>query len=177
MERGSGASKHPRSSRNDSAIESGLSADEQTGPDDNDPSMSHSSEMSNSDNIKFKDLGINDINSCGETSSVHTIGESNRENDNEDLTVDQNDNGKIPNRDSGIDSPSCCVVGEVFSNDETVEPRKLMLPVANIGMGTRTSVDQKRDSTQDEDSDMDEGSSEEHESTELTKPENNDANK
>lgn len=177
MEPGSGPSKCPRSSRNDSAVESGLSADEQTGPDDNETARSHSPEMSNSDNIKFKDLGITDINSCGESSSVHIIGESNRENDNENLTVDQNDNGKIPNRDSGIDSPSCCVVGEVFSNDETVEPRKLTLPVANIGMSTSTSVDQKRDSTQDEDSDMDEGSSEEHESTELTKAENNDATK
>lgn len=177
MEPGSGPSKCPRSSRNDSAVESGLSADEQTGPDDNEIARSHSPEMSNSDNIKFKDLGITDINSCGESSSVHIIGESNRENDNENLTVDQNDNGKIPNRDSGIDSPSCCVVGEVFSNDETVEPRKLTLPVANIGMSTSTSVDQKRDSTQDEDSDMDEGSSEEHESTELTKAENNDATK
>ncbi|XP_075689997.1 FYVE, RhoGEF and PH domain-containing protein 3 [Rhinoderma darwinii] len=177
MEPGSGPSKCPRSSRKDSAIESGLSADEQTGPDDNDPARSHSPEMSNSDNnIKFKDLGITDLNSCGESSSVHTTGDSNRDNDNEDLT-DQNDNGKIPNRDSGIDSPSCCVVGEVFSNDETVEPRKLELPVTTIEISTSTSVDQKRDSTQDEDSDMDEGSSEEHESTELTKHENCDTTK
>ncbi|XP_044156714.1 FYVE, RhoGEF and PH domain-containing protein 3 [Bufo gargarizans] len=177
MEPGSGPSKCPRSSRNDTAVEGGLSADEQNGPDDNDPAISHSPEMSNSENIKFKDLGITDINSCGESSSVHTVEESNRENDNEDLTVDQNDNGKIPNRDSGIDSPSCCVVEEVFSNDETVESRKLMLPVAAIEMRTSTSGDQKRDSTQDEDSDMDEGSSEEHESTELTKPENSEATK
>ncbi|XP_063796871.1 FYVE, RhoGEF and PH domain-containing protein 3 isoform X2 [Pseudophryne corroboree] len=175
MEPESGPSKCPRSSRKESAVESGLSADEQTGCEDNESEISHSTELSSSDNIKFKELSITDINNCGESLSVHRMGEPSRDNGNEDLTVDQNDNGKIPNRDSGIDSPSCSVVVEVFSNDETTEQRKLILPVTMLEMNT--SVDQKRDSTQDEDSDMDEGSSEEHESTELTKTDNSEATK
>ncbi|XP_077308214.1 FYVE, RhoGEF and PH domain-containing protein 3 [Lithobates pipiens] len=170
MEPASGPSKCPCPSRKDSAVEDGLSADELTGAEDNEPAISHNTDLSSPDNVKFKELSITDINNCGESSSMHRNGEPTRDNGNEELTVDQNDNGKIPNRDSGIDSPSCSVVGEVFSNEEIVEQRKLTLPVT-LEISNSVSVDQKRDSTQDEDSDMDEGSSEEHESTELTKTE------
>lgn len=171
MEPGSGPSKCPCPSRKDSVVEGGLSADELTGAEDNEPAISHNTDLLSPDNVKFKELSITDINNCGESSSMHRNGEPTRDNGNEELTVDQNDNGKIPNRDSGIDSPSCSVVGEVFSNEETVEQRKLTLPVTSHEISNSVSVDQKRDSTQDEDSDMDEGSSEEHESTELTKTE------
>ncbi|KAM9324454.1 FYVE, RhoGEF and PH domain-containing protein 3 [Gastrophryne carolinensis] len=177
MEPGSGPSKCPRSSGKYSTVESGLSADEQTGSEDNEPSNSHNSDLPSPDNVKFKELSISDIDNCGESSSTHQNGEASRDNGNEELTVDQNDNGKIPNRDSGIDSPLCSVVGEVFSSDETMEQRKLTLPISALDMSNCSSVSQKRDSTQDEDSDMDEGSSEEHESTELTKAENIDTNK
>ncbi|XP_068109741.1 FYVE, RhoGEF and PH domain-containing protein 3 [Hyperolius riggenbachi] len=177
MEPGSGPSKCPRSSRKDSAAESGLSTDEQTGSEDSEPAISHNMDLPSPDNVKFKELSINDIDNFGESSAMHQNGEASRDNGNEELTVDQNDNGKIPNRDSGIDSPSCSVVGEVFTNDETVEHRKHTLPATTLELNNRSSIDQKRDSTQDEDSDMDEGSSEEHEGTEVIKSETIDTTK
>ncbi|KAL7884361.1 hypothetical protein AOLI_G00071310 [Acnodon oligacanthus] len=76
-------------------------------------------------------------------------------------------NGKIPNRDSGIDSPSCGAEGEVFPNEVPIEEEE-----KNDSIATETesvscvTTENKRDSTQDEDSDLDEGSSEEPESLE-----------
>lgn len=76
-------------------------------------------------------------------------------------------NGKIPNRDSGIDSPSCGGDGEVFPNEVPIEEEE-----RNDSIATETesvsciTTENKRDSTQDEDSDLDEGSSEEPESLE-----------
>ncbi|XP_072538303.1 faciogenital dysplasia isoform X2 [Salminus brasiliensis] len=76
-------------------------------------------------------------------------------------------NGKIPNRDSGIDSPSCGADGEVFPNEVPIEEED-----RNDSIATETesvscvTTENKRDSTQDEDSDLDEGSSEEPESLE-----------
>lgn len=76
-------------------------------------------------------------------------------------------NGKIPNRDSGIDSPSCGADGEVFPNEVPIEEEE-----RNDSIATETesvsciTTENKRDSTQDEDSDLDEGSSEEPESLE-----------
>uniref|UniRef100_A0A8C6Q1K9 Faciogenital dysplasia n=1 Tax=Nothobranchius furzeri TaxID=105023 RepID=A0A8C6Q1K9_NOTFU len=59
-------------------------------------------------------------------------------------------NGKIPNRDSGIDSPSCAAEGEVFPNEDAIDEED------HYDSITET---ESRDSTQDEDSDLDEGSS------------------
>uniref|UniRef100_A0A8C0IWJ1 FYVE, RhoGEF and PH domain containing 3 n=1 Tax=Chelonoidis abingdonii TaxID=106734 RepID=A0A8C0IWJ1_CHEAB len=41
-----------------------------------------------------------------------------------DSTSELNGNGKIPNRDSGIDSPSCSVAGETFPNEEGTDQKK-----------------------------------------------------
>ncbi|XP_018095888.1 FYVE, RhoGEF and PH domain-containing protein 3 [Xenopus laevis] len=157
--------------------DSGIPLGEQGRPTEEEPSA----EMP-MDNLKSRDFTINDINNCGgNNASVNRTEQPPQENGN--LTVDHNDNGKIPNRDSGIDSPSCSVVGEVFPNDESVEHKKLSLPVHMVEIGIvrknsdSSSVDQKRDSTQDEDSDLDEGSSEEHESMEVPKAENIDSTK
>lgn len=76
--------------------------------------------------------------------------------------------GKIPNRDSGIDSPSCGAEGETFSGEVPIEEEE-----RNDSMTTETesisciTSSNKRDSTQDEDSDLDEGSSEEPECVEV----------
>ncbi|XP_053360253.1 faciogenital dysplasia [Clarias gariepinus] len=76
-------------------------------------------------------------------------------------------NGKIPNRDSGIDSPCCGAEGEAFPNEVPIEEEE-----RNDSIATETesvscvTISNKRDSTQDEDSDLDEGSSEEPESLE-----------
>lgn len=77
-------------------------------------------------------------------------------------------NGKIPNRDSGIDSPSCGAEGEAFPNEVPIEEED-----RNDSIATETesvsciTPSNKRDSTQDEDSDLDEGSIEEPESLEI----------
>ncbi|MCJ8735189.1 hypothetical protein PDJAM_G00244130 [Pangasius djambal] len=77
-------------------------------------------------------------------------------------------NGKIPNRDSGIDSPSCGAEGEAFPNEVPIEEEE-----RNDSIATETesvscvTTSNKRDSTQDEDSDLDEGSSEEPENVEV----------
>uniref|UniRef100_W5N9Q6 FYVE, RhoGEF and PH domain containing 3 n=1 Tax=Lepisosteus oculatus TaxID=7918 RepID=W5N9Q6_LEPOC len=99
-----------------------------------------------------------------------------------------NGNGKIPNRDSGIDSPSCNVEGEGFPNEEAIDEEMSESLAeheteAEMESGAKescaSSVDNhKRDSTQDEeDSDMDEGSSEEHETAEVPKTEQPDTSK
>uniref|UniRef100_A0A674JEJ6 FYVE, RhoGEF and PH domain containing 3 n=1 Tax=Terrapene triunguis TaxID=2587831 RepID=A0A674JEJ6_9SAUR len=93
-----------------------------------------------------------------------------------DSTSELNGNGKIPNRDSGIDSPSCSVAGETFPNEEGTDQKKSTASgnpteMETDSKGNKSSpVEQKRDSTQDEDSDLDEGSSEEQETAEVPKP-------
>lgn len=77
-------------------------------------------------------------------------------------------NGKIPNRDSGIDSPSCGAEGEAFPNEVPIEEEG-----RNDSIATETesvscvTTSNKRDSTQDEDSDLDDGSIGEPESPEV----------
>lgn len=89
--------------------------------------------------------------------------------------AEQNGNGKIPNRDSGIDSPSCNVEGEVFPNEDAIdeEDQSVTETETELESEARTSIamGSKRDSTQDEDSDMDECSSGEQEGTEVPKSE------
>ncbi|KAM4720774.1 FYVE, RhoGEF and PH domain-containing protein 3 [Rhinophrynus dorsalis] len=183
MEPGSGPSKHSCSSTKDGTDKSRVSSEDLMGTEENDAVTPLNVELSTSDTLKFKELTITDISNHGESSSGSLIEEPRRENGNGNLKVDQNDNGKIPNRDSGIDSPSCSVVGEVFTNDENIDQRKLNLPInmnekeTDGKNGNSSSVDQKRDSTQDEDSDIDEGSSEEHDPAEVPKTENIDTTK
>ncbi|XP_051874369.1 faciogenital dysplasia isoform X2 [Pristis pectinata] len=92
-------------------------------------------------------------------------------------TLEQNGNGKIPNRDSGIDSPSCNGDSEVFPNEEATEEKQNVNSVENendmeVKPGEASEMQQKIDSTQeDDDSDMDDGSSEESEPTEVSKSE------
>ncbi|MED6241549.1 hypothetical protein ATANTOWER_019078, partial [Ataeniobius toweri] len=69
-------------------------------------------------------------------------------------------NGKIPNRDSGIDSPSCAAEGEVFPNEDAIDEEDHYDSVTETeSVSCCVTLDNKRDSTQDEDSDLDEGSS------------------
>ncbi|XP_067269023.1 faciogenital dysplasia isoform X2 [Pseudorasbora parva] len=79
--------------------------------------------------------------------------------------------GKIPNRDSGIDSPSCGVEGEGFPNEEPIEEeedRNDSIATETESMScTAATAGNKRDSTQDEDSDLDEGSGEDPENLDL----------
>lgn len=77
--------------------------------------------------------------------------------DNQDSS-DQN--GKIPNRDSGIDSPSCTTEGEVFPNEDAIDEEDHYDSVTETeSVSCCVTMGHKRDSMQDEDSDLDEGSS------------------
>ncbi|XP_055787998.1 FYVE, RhoGEF and PH domain-containing protein 3-like isoform X1 [Salvelinus fontinalis] len=98
-------------------------------------------------------------------------GSSHELQDNPDsLSSEQNLNGKIPNRDSGIDSPSCTVEGEVFPNEDAIdeEERYDSVTETETSVSCCITLDNKRDSTQDEDSDLDEVSSGEMEAGEKT---------
>uniref|UniRef100_A0A8C9T6L2 FYVE, RhoGEF and PH domain containing 3 n=1 Tax=Scleropages formosus TaxID=113540 RepID=A0A8C9T6L2_SCLFO len=110
---------------------------------------------------------------CGETSppsgflQPHQEGSCEPTNNGNSSLLEQNGNSKIPNRDSGIDSPSCAVEGEVFPNEDTIgeEDQNDSVTETELDSEARSCVamDSKRDSTQDEDSDMDEVSSGEQE--------------
>ncbi|AWP09927.1 putative FYVE RhoGEF and PH domain-containing protein 3-like [Scophthalmus maximus] len=88
--------------------------------------------------------------SCGQDSTVKLL-------DNPDSSEQ---NGKIPNRDSGIDSPSCTADGEAFPNEDAIDEEDHYDSVTETeSVSCCVTLGNKRDSTQDEDSDLDEGSS------------------
>ncbi|XP_042584997.1 FYVE, RhoGEF and PH domain-containing protein 3-like isoform X2 [Cyprinus carpio] len=93
-----------------------------------------------------------------EGSSKHADGEEERSQGHEGTEA----SGKIPNRDSGIDSPSCGAEAEGFSSEDRIEEEH-----RSASLATETPAGDKRDSTQDEDSDLDEGSGEDPESLEI----------
>lgn len=77
-------------------------------------------------------------------------------------------NGKIPNRDSGIDSPSCGAEGEVSPNEDPIEEEDRNNSITRETESLSCiAVSNKCDSSQDEDSDLDEESCEDPESLEL----------
>ncbi|XP_060931073.1 faciogenital dysplasia [Limanda limanda] len=103
------------------------------------------------------------LDECAEVEITHGIGclddvgSSHELLDNPDSSEQ---NGKIPNRDSGIDSPSCAADGEVFPNEDAIDEEDHYDSVTETeSVSCCVTVGNKRDSTQDEDSDLDEGSS------------------
>uniref|UniRef100_A0A8C8RM97 FYVE, RhoGEF and PH domain containing 3 n=1 Tax=Pelusios castaneus TaxID=367368 RepID=A0A8C8RM97_9SAUR len=130
-----------------------------------------------------QELSIGENKSYEDCTAVNVNKEPSGEQPSKDLTAELNANGKIPNRDSGIDSPSCSVAGETFPNEEGTEQKKSVVSGNPAEMGTdnkgnkSSPVEQKRDSTQDEDSDIDEGSSEEQETADVPKLDYLDVNK
>ncbi|KAM6468036.1 FYVE, RhoGEF and PH domain-containing protein 3 isoform 2-T2 [Liasis olivaceus] len=142
-----------------------------------------SSEMSNTDLMKIKELNIDDTTNTEEATNVPVSKESVAMHSHKETSVEMNSNGKIPNRDSGIDSPSCNVAGETFPNEEATEQKKTTVTGNLVEMDRDkkhvmfSAGEQKRDSAQDEDSDIDEGSSEEPDMAEVSKLECIDVNK
>lgn len=107
------------------------------------------------------------LDDCGEDDIAHSVSclddmepeEVSSQNllDNQDSSEQ---NGKIPNRDSGIDSPSCTAEGEVFPNEDAIDEEDHYDSVTETeSVSCCVTLGNKRDSTQDEDSDLDEGSS------------------
>lgn len=118
------------------------------------------------------------LDDCPEDDITHGVGclddvereegSSHELQDNPDSS-EQNGNGKIPNRDSGIDSPSCAVEGEVFPNEDAIDEEDRYDSITETeSVSCCVTLGNKRDSTQDEDSDLDEGSSGELEGADKT---------
>ncbi|XP_057269745.1 FYVE, RhoGEF and PH domain-containing protein 3 isoform X3 [Pezoporus wallicus] len=182
MDPGLDSSKQPSSCDCD-MMASSSSSNEKSEPDENEPDVPCSADLTNTDIMKIKELSIGDNKSCEDCAAVTVSKEPSAELSNKDSTAELNGNGKIPNRDSGIDSPSCSVAGETFPSEEGTEQKKPSM-AGNPGetesdkKGTKpSSAEQKRDSAQEEDSDIDEGSSEEQETVEVPKLEYLDINK
>lgn len=183
MEPGLDSSKQPSSCDCDMVASSGSSTNEKSEPDENEPDVPCSMDLSNTDIMKIKELSIGDNKSHEDCTAVNVSTEPSGELGHKDSPAELNGNGKIPNRDSGIDSPSCSVAGETFPNEDGAEQKKSSV-AGNPGevepdkKGSKpSSAEQKRDSTQDEDSDIDEGSSEEQETADVPKLEYLDVNK
>lgn len=183
MEPGLDSSKQMSLCDCDTVASSGSSTNDKTELDEAEPNVPCSTGLTNTDIMKIKDLSISDNKSHEVCTAVTVSKDPQEELGNKDSTAELNGSGKIPNRDSGIDSPSCSVAGETFPNEEGAEQKKPSM-TGNPGemepdrKGTKpSSVEQKRDSTQDEDSDIDEGSSEEQEIVEVPKLEYLDVNK
>ncbi|XP_061329040.1 FYVE, RhoGEF and PH domain-containing protein 3 isoform X3 [Pezoporus flaviventris] len=182
MDPGLDSSKQPSSCDCD-MMASSSSSNEKSEPDENEPDVPCSADLTNTDIMKIKELSIGDNKSCEDCAAVTVSKEPSAELSHKDSTAELNGNGKIPNRDSGIDSPSCSVAGETFPSEEGTEQKKPSM-AGNPGetesdkKGTKpSSAEQKRDSAQEEDSDIDEGSSEEQETVEVPKLEYLDINK
>ncbi|XP_033982376.1 faciogenital dysplasia [Trematomus bernacchii] len=103
------------------------------------------------------------LDDCDITHSVGCLDDVEREEGTSHELLDNQDsseqNGKIPNRDSGIDSPSCAAEGEVFPNEDAIDEEDHYDSVTETESVSCVTLGNKRDSTQDEDSDLDEGSS------------------
>ncbi|KAJ7316836.1 hypothetical protein JRQ81_002998 [Phrynocephalus forsythii] len=185
MERETDSSKPGSPSVSDVAGSSAASTNGNKEIDESVSDIMCSTELSSADIMKIKELNIDDTTSTEDCSAMDVSRAPTEELSQKDSSVELNGNGKIPNRDSGIDSPSCgSVAGETFLNEDGGEQKKATVtgnPTAEMETdkkGDRLSArEQKRDSAQDEDSDLDEGSSEEQESAEPLKLEPVDVNK
>ncbi|XP_015276670.1 PREDICTED: FYVE, RhoGEF and PH domain-containing protein 3, partial [Gekko japonicus] len=183
MDPGMDLSKQCCPSNCDAVTSSACPTNENKEIDDRETSKLCSTEMSNADIMKIKELNIEDTTSAEDPVDMSISKASTDDLGPKDSTVELNGNGKIPNRDSGIDSPSCSVAGETFLNEDGTEHKKTTVSGNSAEMETDkkgiifSAGAQKRDSAQDEDSDIDEGSSEEQETAEMPKLECVDINK
>uniref|UniRef100_A0A3P9NX46 FYVE, RhoGEF and PH domain containing 3 n=1 Tax=Poecilia reticulata TaxID=8081 RepID=A0A3P9NX46_POERE len=108
------------------------------------------------------DGGLDDCVEHDIAQRVGCISDADREQGSSHKLMDNTDssqqNGKIPNRDSGIDSPSCATEGEAFPNEDAIDEEDHYDSVTETeSVSCCVTLDNKRDSTQDEDSDLDEG--------------------
>ncbi|XP_026223709.1 faciogenital dysplasia isoform X2 [Anabas testudineus] len=112
-----------------------------------------------SDDARLEDSAEDDI-----SHGVSCLDDVEREEGSSQELLDNPDsseqNGKIPNRDSGIDSPSCTAEGEGFPDECAIDEEDNYDSVTETeSVSCCVTLGNKRDSTQDEDSDLDEGSS------------------
>uniref|UniRef100_A0A3P9MKT7 FYVE, RhoGEF and PH domain containing 3 n=1 Tax=Oryzias latipes TaxID=8090 RepID=A0A3P9MKT7_ORYLA len=113
----------------------------------------------------LESMHINDSDNCVEDEIAHRVNCLDEKDNGSSLKLLDNpnsseQNGKIPNRDSGIDSPSCAAECEVFPNEDAIDEEDHYDSVTETeSVSCCVTQENKRDSTQDEDSDLDEGSS------------------
>uniref|UniRef100_A0A5F8GKT9 FYVE, RhoGEF and PH domain containing 3 n=1 Tax=Monodelphis domestica TaxID=13616 RepID=A0A5F8GKT9_MONDO len=91
-------------------------------------------EPSSVDVGKLRELHIGDSQSFEDHSAAKPSKEAIGGDGAKASAVEQGSNGKIPNRDSGIDSPSCSVAGETFPTEEGGENKKYPSPGLLIEM-------------------------------------------
>ncbi|XP_044539397.1 FYVE, RhoGEF and PH domain-containing protein 3 [Gracilinanus agilis] len=134
-------------------------------------------EPSSVDMGKLRELHIGDSQSFEDQSAAKPSKEAMGGDGAKASGVEQGSNGKIPNRDSGIDSPSCSVAGETFPTEEGGENKKYPSPGLLIEMepegeqSVSSPGDSQKEVAPEADSDVDEGSSEEPETADVPKGE------
>lgn len=113
----------------------------------------------------LESMHINNSDNCVEDEIAHRVNCLDEKDNGSSLKLldtpnSSEQNGKIPNRDSGIDSPSCAAECEVFPNEDAIDEEDHYDSVTETeSVSCCVTQENKRDSTQDEDSDLDEGSS------------------
>lgn len=118
----------------------------------------------------FQTDSVNDVEIADGLQEEHKTLSSGALEDNHEATEpaqNPESSGKIPNRDSGIDSPSCGAEGEGFHNEDRIEEEEDRSDSIDTHTESMCPAGSKRDSTPDEDSDLDEGNEEDPESLEL----------
>ncbi|XP_074139156.1 FYVE, RhoGEF and PH domain-containing protein 3 isoform X3 [Sminthopsis crassicaudata] len=182
MESGLGSSASPNTADCELSFGSGDSSSEKNKRDGSQPAVLGIVEPSSTDLGKIRELHIGDSQSFEDCSSAKPNKEAMGRDGAKAPAVEQGSNGKIPNRDSGIDSPSCSVAGETFPTEEG-EHKKYPTPgllieiEPEIERNVSSPGDTQKEIAQEADSDVDEGSSEEPESTDVPKGEDLDVAK
>uniref|UniRef100_A0A7N4P5I8 FYVE, RhoGEF and PH domain containing 3 n=1 Tax=Sarcophilus harrisii TaxID=9305 RepID=A0A7N4P5I8_SARHA len=182
MESGLGSSASPNAADCELSFGSGDSS-EKNKRDGSQPAMLGIVEPSSTDLGKIRELHIGDSQSFENCSSAKPNKETMGRDGAKAPAIEQGSNGKIPNRDSGIDSPSCSVAGETFPTEEGGEHKKyptpgLLIEIVPEGEQNVSSPgDTQKEIAQEADSDVDEGSSEEPETTDVSRGEDLDVAK
>ncbi|XP_068946684.1 FYVE, RhoGEF and PH domain-containing protein 3 isoform X1 [Petaurus breviceps papuanus] len=182
MESGLGSSPSPNTIDCELGFGSGDSS-EKNKRDGSQPAVLGIAEPSSTDLGKMRELHIADSQSFEDCSSAKPNKEAVGRDGTKAPAVEQGSNGKIPNRDSGIDSPSCSVAGETFPAEEGGEHKKYPTPglLTEIEPEGERNVsspgDTQKEVAQEADSDVDEGSSEEPETADVPKGEDLDVAK
>ncbi|XP_056661239.1 FYVE, RhoGEF and PH domain-containing protein 3 isoform X1 [Monodelphis domestica] len=183
MESSLNSSPSPNTADYELAFGSGDLSEKNNKRDGSQPDVLGIAEPSSVDVGKLRELHIGDSQSFEDHSAAKPSKEAIGRDGAKASAVEQGSNGKIPNRDSGIDSPSCSVAGETFPTEEGGENKKYPSPGLLIEMepegeqSMSSPGDPQKEIAPEADSDVDEGSSEEPETADVPKGEDLDVAK
>ncbi|XP_039530766.1 faciogenital dysplasia isoform X1 [Pimephales promelas] len=122
------------------------------------------SELLGLSSVNSRTDSVNDVEIADGLQKEHETLSSGGLEDHQEPAQNPEPSGKIPNRDSGIDSPSCGAEGEGFHSEDRIEEEQ---DRSDTHTESLCPAGSKRDSTPDEDSDLDEGNEDDPESLEL----------